>query len=338
MDQGPVRQSFTSGSTSEPLTTYGNHHSATYNQAMSFREHRWHGRDPRGTFAALRPNKEGRALRPKLWSWLPDGGSSHTIDLNQSLADSVDQLFTIDPDYLQVRPRALLEMVRLGEKQGRRPGKLKHAIVFGEPVSADHLAEIKDAWDIEIFNNYSAVEVGSVAIQCPEAGNLHIQSENVYCEILDDDNKPVAVGDTGRVVLTALHNFVAPIIRYDIGDYAQRGPECPCGRRLPIIAQIAGRAKNIVILPNGERRFPGAINYISRLAPILQYRLHQSTYENFTLSLKVARPLTGDEEQEIRDCICRELGFPLTITIKYVDELHRDLGRKYQEFTTDVED
>jgi phenylacetate-CoA ligase len=337
-EQGALRQSFTSGSTSEPLTTYGNRHSATYNQATSFREHRWHNRDPRGIFAALRPNKDGQAKRPKLWSWLPDGGLSHTIDLNQSLAKSLDDLLKIDPDYLQVRPRALLEMVRLGEKQGRRPGKLQHAIIFGESVSADHLTEITGAWNIKTFNNYSAVEVGSIAIQCPEAGNLHIQSENVFCEILDDDDEPVAIGETGRVVLSTLHNFAAPMIRYDIGDYARRGADCSCGRLLPVIDRIAGRVKNIVILPNGERRFPGAINYISRLAPILQYRLHQSTHENFTLKLKVARPLSSDEEQSIRDCICRELAFPLNITIEYVDELHRDLGRKYQEFTTDVED
>ena len=34
----------------------------------------------------------------------------------------------------------------------------------------------------------------------------------------------------GRIVVTALNNFATPLIRYEIGDYAEVGEICSCGR------------------------------------------------------------------------------------------------------------
>jgi phenylacetate-CoA ligase len=54
-------------------------------------------------------------------------------------------------------------------------------------------------------------------------------------------------------VVTPLHNFAMPLIRYAIGDYAEAGPPCACGRGLPVLARILGRARNLLTLPHGER-------------------------------------------------------------------------------------
>jgi phenylacetate-CoA ligase len=333
---GVRTESFTSGSTASPIRTYGNNHLKIFTRANSLRTHRWHQRDPHGTFADLRPTRHGTAGSRRRWSWLPDGGFGHTINLNQSLQDILSEIIDLDPDYLHTRPRALLELVRISEMEGRRPASLKQALIFGETLEQDYRDEIVETWGIDLLENYSAVEVSSIATQCGTGGKLHVMSESVICEIVNEDGDEVAPGEVGTVLITALHNYCAPLIRYEIGDYAMRGSACNCGRNLPTIEKVIGRTKNILVLPNGERHFPTSLNLISREAPILQWRLHQENLTDLELSLKVARTLTVAEEEAVRNCIRKLFGYPFNIELIYVDELFRNPGDKYREFTSNV--
>ena len=81
---------------------------------------------------------------------------------------------------------------------------------------------------------YSCEEAGYIALQCPQAEHYHCQSESVLVEVLDDEGRPCTPGQVGKVVLTALHNFAMPLIRYENQDYAEVGPPCACGRGLPV--------------------------------------------------------------------------------------------------------
>jgi phenylacetate-CoA ligase len=335
-NHGTRTESYTSGSTASPIKTYSNNHLRIFTRANSLRSHRWHGRDPRGTIADLRPARHGTTGMARRWSWLPDGGLGHTINLNQSLQNILGEIIDLDPDYLHTRPRALLELVRLSEKEGRRPANLKDALIFGETLDQDHRDEITETWGIDLFENYSAVEVSNIATQCGTQGKLHVMSESVICEIVDDDGNEVAPGKTGTVLITALHNYSAPLIRYEIGDFAMRGTACDCGRTLPTIEKVIGRTKNILVLPNGERHFPTSLNLISKEAPILQWRLHQKTPTDLELSLKVPRALSAAEEEAVRNALRKLFGYPFNIELIYVDELFRNPGDKYREFTSDV--
>ena len=50
----------------------------------------------------------------------------------------------------------------------------------------------------------------------------------------------------GRVVVTHLHNYAMPLIRYEIGDYAIAGGNCDCGINLPVLERVVGRTRNLV--------------------------------------------------------------------------------------------
>src|SRR5262249_57510260 len=105
-----------------------------------------------------------------------------------------------------------------------------------------------------------------------------VQSENLLLEVLDERGRPCGPGETGRVVVTTLHNFAMPLIRYAIGDYATVGPPCPCGRGLPVLTRIMGRARNMLTLPDGKQIWPYfAGENLSGLAPTRQYQLVQTS-------------------------------------------------------------
>jgi phenylacetate-CoA ligase len=177
-----------------------------------------------------------------------------------------------------------------------------------------------------------------MALQCPETGRYHVQSESVLLEVLDDAGRPCAPGEVGRIVATSLHNFAQPMIRYDIGDYAEVGGPCPCGRGLPVLDRILGRFRNMLTLPDGRRIWPRLSEGRYReVAPIRQYQVVQTGRAALEVRLAAERPLSADEEAKLRAMILGRIGsadFALTFT--YHDAIPRSAGGKFEDFKSEI--
>lgn len=106
------------------------------------------------------------------------------------------------------------------------------------------------------FDLYGTIETGIIAGTCAECGNYHAADRHVIVEILDEDNKPVTPGNRGRVVVTPLYNLAMPLVRYELGDFAELGPTEGCSRSQFSLTRIVGREKNLFKLPNGSRVVP----------------------------------------------------------------------------------
>ncbi len=144
-------------------------------------------------------------------------------------------------------------------------------------------------------------------------------------------------GEMGRMVVTPLHNFAMPLIRYDIGDYAEVGKVCPCGRGLPVLARIMGRARNVLMLTSGERRWP-TVGDAFRLArsPVLQYQLVQHAIGRVEAKLAAEPPLSADEEERLRRELHKILDEALEISITYHASIARSPSGKYEDFRSEL--
>jgi len=166
---------------------------------------------------------------------------------------------------------------------------------------------------------------------------MHIQSENVLVEILDARDQPCAPGQTGRLVITCLHNFATPLIRYEIGDHATVGPPCPCGRGLPVLAEILGRTRNMLVFESGEQRWPnvGLLRFRD-IAPVQQCQTIQKSHTQLHVRLVVESPLTHKQEEKLIALIQSSLGFPFEIELEYLPEIPRSKSGKYEVFRCEV--
>ena len=70
---------------------------------------------------------------------------------------------------------------------------------------------------IPIVNEYGASELDLLAFQNPN-GEWQVNTETLFIEILDENNKPIPNGTSGKIVVTSLYNKAHPFIRYEIGD------------------------------------------------------------------------------------------------------------------------
>ena len=166
---------------------------------------------------------------------------------------------------------------------------LKTIITTSEVLDSGSRGMIERVFGVKVFNEYGCGEVGSIAHEC-EHGNMHIMAENVIIEIdASADNE----GGCGEIIVTDLHNFAMPLIRYRIGDYATLSYEvCQCGRGLPVIKQVHGRAYDVVIDPDGNKYHPEMLMYIfeelkSNAAGIRQFQVTQKSVD--TLEVKLVR-------------------------------------------------
>ena len=176
--------------------------------------------------------------------------------------------------------------------------------------------------------------MGTIAIECPVSGLYHVMADNLIVEVLRENGDPCDFNEVGQVVITDLHNFAMPLIRYATGDYAEKGGSCSCGRGLPTLKKICGRERNLAILPNGKKYWPRiGFNHFRTIAPIEQYQLIQESLQNIEVRLVVSRTLMGNEEQALREIICEKMGFPFQLHFTYFEkQIPRGENGKFEEF------
>ena len=330
----------TAGSTGQPVALMATEVTGLHFQAVNLRNHIWHRRDFSARSAAVRSimtkaiakaTADGTPVQ-----WVPGypSGPRYLFDITRPIGEQLAWLVKQDPDYLLTFPSNLMALLRRAEETGAKLPRLREVSTMSEVLDPSVRAACERIWGVSVVDNYSAQEVGIVALQCPEHPHYHVQSEHVLVEVLDSAGDPCGPGEVGRMVLTSLHNFATPLIRYEIGDHAEVGEACSCGRGLPVLKRILGRSRNMAVLPSGDRIWP--IGYYSEslmpIAPVRQIQLIQNSVEQIDVKLVVTQPLSSSEEKSLRGYIVECLGHPFALSFIYVDEIPRSASGKYEDF------
>jgi len=336
---GAVDEGETSGSTGRPIRFRQSALNLAFWHAFTLREHLWQCRDFSGKLAAIRARVPAGGAQG--WGASTDSafrtGPSTAFNTGQPIAEQARWLMAENPDYLISVASNVQELARHCGRLGLRPSRLREVRTYGEALHPDARAEIRAAWGVPVADMYTCREIGYMALQCPRHEHYHVMAEGVYLEILDADGNSCAPGRTGRVVLTPLHHFAMPLIRYDIGDYAEAGEPCDCGRGLPVIRRIVGRVRNMLRLPGGGLRHPrfGETQF-GGVAPVRQFQVLQKTLREIEVALVVARPLTAEEQAKLRALILKNLDGDFELSFVYRDSIPRTAEGKYEDFRSEV--
>jgi phenylacetate-CoA ligase len=344
---GRVSRTTTSGSTNAPVATLGTQVTELFWRALTLRDHVWHRRDFSQSLAAIRYVHDARAAPPegaRDENWGPatagvvQTGPVYLLDVRASIAEQTDWLVRVNPGYIVGYPSALLGVARMLDQQGRRLSQLRELRTFGEIVESECRGECERTFGVPLVDMYSSQEVGYIALQCPEHDHYHAQSENLLVEVIDDDGRPCSSGQVGRVVVTTLHNFAMPLVRYDIGDYAEVGPPCPCGRGLPVLTRILGRQRNLLRLPDGSRRWPvfDAGERPEELPAFFQYQVIQRGLEELEVLAVRPHPFTAAEEARVQTYMQQTLGYPFRVVLRRVDAIARSRTGKFEDFICEL--
>ena len=137
------------------------------------------------------------------------------------------------------------------------------------------------AWGAAVYDTYSTEETGYIALQCPESNQLLVQPEGVYAEFLDPSGRDCGAGEVGNVIVAPLNNFAMPLLRYEVGDYAEIGGESACGRQCQVIERVIGCTRNLVRLPDGRTHFPDYQGIHDGFDHVVQFQIIRRRKKNW---------------------------------------------------------
>ena len=167
------------------------------------------------------------------------------LALVRRLRDAPVPLLYGKPAYLE----KLAELDAIERSNGSRI-RPKAILVSGENLFEDARERLENWFGAKVYNAYTSVEGGLVALQCAHGRGLHVQTSRVRLEIRRPGGR-IADNGAGEIVLTNFSNWAMPIVRYRTGDNATLGRDkCACGFEGQTIFDLPAREAGRFELPH----------------------------------------------------------------------------------------
>jgi phenylacetate-coenzyme A ligase PaaK-like adenylate-forming protein len=141
----------------------------------------------------------------------------------------------------------------------------------------------------------------------------------------------------GRLLITHLHSYATPIIRYDVGDFGQVEQKCRCGHDGPTISNIFGRGKHFLRLPDDKLRpFYLSTRLLQQVVAFKECRIRQPDNETIKVEIGGRENLTPDEQRKLKEVLLKATDPAFTIDIKPVKEIDWSSSPKRLFFSSSV--
>lgn len=318
----------TGGSSGVPLLFDLDAGSYERRMAAWHRGYNWAGAGP-GTrqwyLWGVAPSSSSSWTKHKMWLYdqLYRRTTISCFELSESAVDRfLASLVRTRPHVIVSYTNAIYTFARMLESRGWIPPSPASIVVGAEKLYPFQRETIERVFRAPVFETYGSREFMLIGAECDRHTGLHVTTENLLVELLDEAGAPVPVGTEGNVVVTDLTNFGMPFIRYANGDraIASTAP-CGCGRGLPTLAQVTGRRLDVLTTPDG-RTLPGEFfpHILKELATVQRFQVIQTTPATVVVRL-VAPGWTADDEKWLRREITAVAGIALHVVIELVDDI-----------------
>lgn len=339
---GAIIEDQTSGSTGRPFKHRHNDLLKTASVGQTRRLHDWFKLDGTRSLAIITAFRQADSQYPEGdesagWHSGAPAAPFFLLTVETYIHHQVEWLCRKKPAYLLTLPSNLHALAE---------HCLTHQITLsfdtilttGEIVNGTTRELIQRAFGCRIADSYGAQEVGTIAIQCPHSGLYHCADESQMVEILDENDTPVQDGETGRVVVTSLYNYAMPLIRYDIGDYAQKAETpCTCGRMHLTLQTIHGRRRNMLTFEDGSRIWPNLYSVVmERYFSFTQFQFIQHSFTDLELRYVSTKNNQQIDINALRSFAKERLHPSVELRLTRVESLERSPSGKFEDYQSHV--
>lgn len=224
------------------------------------------------------------------------------LDLSEErVIEIYRRLQAFRPAWLILQPSMAMLLIYTAEKfcLDRFEG-LRYIELNGERFTMETRRRIREFFKCPVASQYGCYEANSIAYECP-CGNLHVMTDNVYVEVLDEEGRPIR-NSPGDIYLTSLQNRVMPFVRYRVGDRGiLKEEKCSCGSSAPVLELLACRDNDWIINKDGSRAHSDLFCHAAEMVNLAmghsldQYQIVQRDYSDFDIYLVLDDKEEGEE-------------------------------------------
>jgi phenylacetate-CoA ligase len=259
-----------------------------------------------------------------------------TLRGEDELRKVVDVIRQKKPKVLVCYTQAGGDLARYINENGLRDWDTIAVVCGAERLFSHDRQALEQAFGSAVFETYGCREVMLIGSECEQHDGLHESMENVLVEILvkdGDTTRAAREGELGEIVLTDLHNYAMPFLRYANGDLAIAGPaaRCACGRGLRRIHSVEGRTTETLRDGDGERVSGLIFNLIFSVlaSTVRQFQAVQHIDSSITLKVIPTSDLDAVALDHIRRN-CEKYLRGIKVKVEKVDDIPTSNSGKRQ--------
>lgn len=343
-NKGRLLKIATSGSTGVPGLFYKSMDTECRRQALKYRAEDWIGK-AMGTrttmiWGRLPPRhlyiRMGRFLywRYQNYQFL----SAYDIG-PEALVHHIEEMTRFGTVFIESYVTAVHQMAKvMAARRIAPPPTLKGIVVGAEQLIDDQRQMIEASFRCPVYNRYGSSEFKNIASECSERQGLHINSDHLLVEVVDENDRPV-MDQVGNIVVTDLGNYDMPLIRYSIGDRGVfASTNCSCGRPFPLLKSINGRIADRLITRSGrEIHDMFFVHSLSRAAGIAKFRAVQKSLDRVQVDLELDGSVSGaivsaDVRSRLED-LTRQ---GIEVAVNFVDAVPLTSAGKLRHFVCEI--
>ena len=238
-------------------------------------------------------------------------------------ANMADYADTLDAYRPQVVVGYVAPMVRLARwllENGRKVHVPSSVLCAAEPLHAHERKLLEEAFGCPVYNSYGCREVMLIASECGARDGLHINADHLCVELGQATRD--SEHSHREVLITDLHNYGMPLMRYANGDLATpMEGRCSCGRGLPRLAAIDGRTMDALRSPAGH--FVGEyLEYLLFDTPgMLRFQAVQERIEVIEVSYVPGKGFDEASLEKISARMRAAFGSELSLVFRQADDI-----------------
>jgi phenylacetate-coenzyme A ligase PaaK-like adenylate-forming protein len=321
----------TGGSTGQPVRIKKNPDALARERAATWRAYEWAGigpGDPQGRFWGV-PHSQSNRSKAKIIDLIANRKRISAFNLTtESLFAYYQTLIKFRPKYLYGYVSAINALALHMQKHELPPiPGLISVITTSEILTPAIRSTIQNAMGVNVYNEYGCGEVGSIAHEC-EKGGMHIMSDNLYVQV----DAPAETA--GEIIVTDFFNTAMPLIRYRLGDFATLDTaSCDCGRTLPQLKGIHGRAYDLIKTASGKQIHPEAVIYIfediqKASKAFMQFQAIQTAIDNVRVKIVPSPAWSKEIENQLIALLQKNIDQNMTFSVELCEQIDREPSGK----------